>query len=95
MPSVVQQSPKSKLLLLGCKFMAGLLFGGSLVTRRVSELLQSAPRLRIGLPSRGTSALARESIGETRETPVSLSKPPSNVILCYTDISLTRNETYS
>jgi hypothetical protein len=27
MPSVVQQPPKLKLLLLGCKFMDGLLFG--------------------------------------------------------------------
>jgi hypothetical protein len=35
MPSVVQQPPKLKLLHPGCKFMDGLLFGGSLVTRRV------------------------------------------------------------
>ena len=37
-----------------------------LVTRRVSEGLQSAPRSRFGLPLRGTSALARDSMGETR-----------------------------
>jgi hypothetical protein len=35
-----------------------------LVTRRVSEEFQSAPRSRFGLPLRGTSALARESMGE-------------------------------
>ena len=34
---------------------------------RVGERLQSAPRLRFGLPLRGTSALARESMGETRD----------------------------
>ena len=45
MPSVVQQPTKLKLLRLGCKFMDELLFGGSLITRRVSEELQSAPRL--------------------------------------------------
>jgi hypothetical protein len=44
-----------------------------MVTRSVSEGLQSAPRLRVGLPLRGTSALARESMGET---PMPLSNTP-------------------
>jgi len=39
--------------------------GHFLVTRRVSEEFQSAPRSRLGLPLRGTSALAREFMGET------------------------------
>ncbi len=38
-----------------------------MVTRSVSEELQSKPRLRVGLPSRGTSGLARVSMGETRD----------------------------
>jgi len=46
-----------------------------MVTRSVSEVLQSAPRLRVGLPSRGTSALAGESMGET---PMPLSNTPSH-----------------
>jgi hypothetical protein len=45
MPYGVQQPPKLKHSLLGCKFMDGLLFVGSWITRRVSEVLQSAPRL--------------------------------------------------
>jgi hypothetical protein len=43
------------------------------INKPVSEELQSKPRLRVGLPSRGTSALARESMGEP---PMPLSNTP-------------------
>ena len=80
MPSVVQQPTKLKLLRLGCKFMDELLFWRQFdnPTRKRGIAVGSS----LTCTGYHRVARARSGVNPWASAPVSLSKPPINVILC-------------